>query len=203
MSQGVKVSFFPHRGHGVQVGYVSPDFYTHSVSYFAEAPLVWHGRIGVTAPQGGESMTAPGMRRLMCIRHRSWLPRAHQAARQTSADLHTGHLFTCCRSTADLAEGLRVAWHVLKPARPCNPCSVSAPVLVAAAVTGCAVSSLRPCHPLGRHDSSGRLLRTPGRLGRLQLALPNGQPAGPAAAAAEAQPGARARARGERKDFDG
>jgi protein O-GlcNAc transferase len=24
------------------IGYVSPDFFTHSVSYFIEAPLVYH-----------------------------------------------------------------------------------------------------------------------------------------------------------------
>lgn len=28
--------------HRLQVGYVSPDLFTHSVSYFAEAPLAHH-----------------------------------------------------------------------------------------------------------------------------------------------------------------
>eukprot|EP00882_Tetradesmus_deserticola_P029457 GHRQ01032996.1.p1 GENE.GHRQ01032996.1~~GHRQ01032996.1.p1 ORF type:complete len:111 (+),score=32.97 GHRQ01032996.1:627-959(+) len=31
-------------GRGLRVGYVSPDLFTHSVSYFAEAPLSRHSR---------------------------------------------------------------------------------------------------------------------------------------------------------------
>ena len=50
------------RGRRLVVGYVSPDMYTHSVSYFAHAPLSAHdpSRVAVVEPEPRRARLAAG-----------------------------------------------------------------------------------------------------------------------------------------------